>query len=97
MAGGDAGPPSRNLIDPVGAGTGRLFHSPAFVIGFADGRSGRPFVYPAARGPNAHLRSGQIAYERGRQFAALWQGRPVADLSEMQRALVRFHAVGAIL
>lgn len=88
---------SGNLTEPRGASTERLFYSPSFVLGFGDARAARPFRYPDRAGPNPHKRSGQIAYERGRQFAILWGDRPVTDLSAMLAALADFHIQRAIL
>jgi hypothetical protein len=81
-----------NIVSPKGATTERLFYSTAFVVGFGDASAGRPFRYPIdARGPNPGLRSAQIAYERGRQFAVLWAGRSVTDLGAMKAALQTYH------
>ncbi len=80
-----------NLTGRISASTERLFYSPAFVIGFRDGRNDLPFSYPSAKGPNPHLRSAQLAYERGRQFGVLWRGKSVVDLSAMKGALAEMH------
>lgn len=84
-------PNSGNLTGRMSASTERLFYSPAFVIGFGDGRADKPFRYPDAKGPNTHLRSSHLAYERGRQFGVLWRGRSIANLTEMKEALADFH------
>ncbi|CAA2142762.1 hypothetical protein [Hyphomicrobium sp. ghe19] len=81
-----------NASRPMSTTTDALFYSPAFVIGFGDGYAGKRFIYPEGkRGPNPHLRSAQLAYERGRQFGVLWRGRSVADLTAMKAALQAFH------
>lgn len=86
-----------NFSRPMATTTDRLFYSQAFVIGFRDGRGGKRFVYPkGASGPNPHLRSAELAYERGRQFAVLWAGRSVADLGAMKAALQAYHNEGLI-
>lgn len=82
-----------NILQPRGISTEKLFYSPAFVLGFRDARAGNPFRYPdGAPGPKPHIRSAQLAYERGRQFGALWGSRPVTNLSKMKKALARFHS-----
>ncbi len=87
-----------NVIGPKGTTTERLFYAPAFIIGFGDHRAERPFRYPErARGPNSHLRSAQLAYERGRQFSA-WIGprRDVMDLASLKASLAAAHRDGII-
>lgn len=85
-----------NITKPRGHGTDALFHSPAFIMGFGDYRAGRAFKYPEARGPHGGRRSSEIAYERGRQFGALWAGKPVA-IKAMLEGLERAHRDRIIL
>ena len=82
---------SGNLTAKCSASTDRLFYSPAFVLGFRAGRMGNAFRYPDAKGPNPHLRSAQLAYERGRQFGALWRGKSSTNPTEMKAALEDLH------
>ena len=87
-----------NLTGRKSTSTERLFYSPAFVVGFGDHRAERPFRYPDhARGPGLHLRSAQLAYERGRQFSA-WLGprRDVTNLTALKDSLAAAHRAGDI-
>lgn len=82
-----------NVIKPRGHGTDALFYSSAFVRGFSDGGAGSPFrCLQGAAGPNSGSRSAEMAYERGRQFAVLWSGRPVSNLTRMIEALAQARA-----
>ena len=66
-----------NLVVIAKAGADKLFHSPAFVAGFSDQRAGRKFRRNVPlTGPTRSYRSGQLAYERGRQFSILWGRQP---------------------
>lgn len=57
--------------------TEKLFYSPAFIIGFGDRCAGRVFRYPnKAKGPGRGEKSRQLAYERGRQYAAFLESSP---------------------
>lgn len=85
-----------NLMKPRGHTADELFHSPAFIAGFSDYRGGRAFSYPQARGPHSGMRSSQIAYERGRHFAALWAGKPL-HIAKMIAALSQARKDGFIL
>lgn len=85
-----------NLTNPRWHGTDALLQSPAFICGFGDAKAGRPFLYPVkCRGPNNSRRSAEIAYERGRHFAALWHG-PI-DIPAMRKELDRLRSAGLVI
>ena len=76
--------------------TDRLFHSPAFVVGFGDVLAGRPFRYPGVAGAERTEKSARLDYERGRQFGVMWRRRPVFGLSAMKRYLQKLRNDGSI-
>ena len=82
-------PPQCNHQRFVRTSLDSLYNSAAFRKGFEDYRSNRPFHYPAfLPGPTPTIKSAQIAYETGRQFAARLraeEGEPASLVSLRRR------------
>ncbi|WP_162938176.1 hypothetical protein [Kiloniella sp. EL199] len=69
-----SGSSSRNSRVFITTSVDKLYRSEAFQQGYEDYRRGLPFDYPKrCKGPNPSLKSAELAYETGRQFAA-WLG-----------------------
>lgn len=75
----------------------KLFFSAAFRRGVEDYRHNLPFKYPEfCCGPNPSVKSAQLAYETGRQFAA-WLGQAHrADGKNRDRAGDLIHYIRSI-
>ncbi|WP_085907517.1 hypothetical protein [Kiloniella majae] len=70
----DSNSPSCNSQVFITTSVDKLYRSDAFQQGYEDYRRGLPFDYPRrCKGPNPSLKSAELAYETGRQFAA-WLG-----------------------